>query len=85
MKFNNEQLSRILTAHCNHELVIFGETWNSFTCPDDGCINQHAYNVSTIGVALIKNLRASTWFDINYNEEWTVDEFVSEMTKAGLI
>ena len=94
MKFNDEELSRILSAHAKGELRRAG--WD----PDRPelmkcCINQAALGVDEFedkGLEMMKKdawegsflQRALMFFDCNYNPGWPLGKFLRELEKQGL-
>ena len=82
-KFTDEQLSRILSAHEQLQLIPLGESWNE--CISGGCINQVAYLIHTPGCALVKNFKSAEWFDNSYRMTWSTDRLLRELTNQGLV
>lgn len=79
MKFSDEQLSRIITAHENNELVRSGYTGIGYPC----CINQAAYEEYFCGIAYDLDSVVAEWFDENYQTTWTTEQFIRKLEQKG--
>lgn len=87
MKYTDAQLSRILTAHANGELI-HGGAGDKQAYP--ACLVQCGLEV--FNVFEIDNESCSTyyraygglWFDGNYDPLWTAEQFLTELEKEGL-
>jgi len=90
MKFTDEELSRILSAHANGEMRRFG--WDEDErMPAKVCAVQAAEQVDDEGHKSpsywYKNHprgRAMRWFDKNYNPGWPLGKFLRELERQGL-
>lgn len=80
MKFTDEQLSRVLTAHARKGLVRAGEDGPAYPA----CIVQvadeceHGYNSTA------QSSTAAGWFDLNYQRDWSVEMFLTQLEILGL-
>ena len=85
-KFTKEELSRILTAHSNKQLIHFGsECFGGDMSPRGiGCINQFAYNEPHNDKALKLNRKAGEWFDLHYSYGMSVESLVDSLVKIGV-
>ena len=80
MKFTDEELSRILSAHANDELRPYG---NTFARPNKCCVLEAAHTVN--GYLSGKgDSSVSEWFDDNYNPGWPLGKFLRELERQGL-
>lgn len=77
-KLDDEQLSKVLTAHSNGNLVKYGAA-NRPAYP--GCIVQVAFELP---VAPATD-RLVSWFDVNYDNCWTEEEFMEKLEQEGFI
>lgn len=95
-KFTSEELSRILTAHCNKKLYRYGGSGfsvgifskkNQLTTKykEGGCINQIAYNECDSIDAAGLNDCAANWFDSHYDPKMSAEELISGLKERGLI
>lgn len=92
MKYTDQQLSKILSAHAAKKLAKYGRQWvghdqissnlNLSANDTTGCINQHAYNIDNRWVAKKKNNEMAIWFDCFYENNWSVDKFLAELLHA---
>jgi hypothetical protein len=89
VKFNDEELSRILSAHANGELRRFG--WHDTQRVVKCCINQAALGVDEFEEMVKKGAwqgsflqRSLGFFDRNYNPGWPLGKFLRELEKQGL-
>lgn len=86
IKFNDEMLSRVLTAHENGGLQKKGR-FNQLGYP--GCLYQVALESDSfcdfIGEWDWKtDGRVLDWFDHNYDHNWTTDQFLQYLTNKGV-
>jgi hypothetical protein len=87
-KLNDEELSKVLTAHAVGGLVQGGSpSWTETGYP--GCLSEIVFE--SFGVASIqphyerdRALKMAYWFDVNYDANWTVDRFLVELEGVGL-
>jgi hypothetical protein len=89
MKFTDEELSRIMDAHESSILKRRG-----MLCEGTCCMIMAALGASSSGRGWAwddwyyeKNRdgvnAATTWFDGNYNPNWTADEFLAQLEAQG--
>jgi len=82
VKYNDEQLSAILSAHCTGDVLLRGGTWEYD--PYIRCINQVAFNSPSVDPIEERFLPAQIWFDDYYDFEWSPDRFLKELEAKGL-
>lgn len=85
MKYTNEELSRILSAHEGRQLEPGGHS-NSFTYPASGCVNQVAYYDECTGDAFAdrdRNRSCGLWFDRCYNWSMDTDELLANLERES--
>lgn len=90
-KLNDEQLSRVLTAHSNGKLEIAGVspdaigTGNVLDTGNWGCLAQVALcDASTMFPGGSSWSSHRQWFDTRYKPHWTRDQFLRALEKAGI-
>lgn len=85
MKFTNDELSKILTAHAAEGLTRGGRyDFTGYPC----CIIQAAHeigNINLLQVYLEELAPIVSWFDYHYEESWTVDQFLDQLVKQGVV
>lgn len=85
IKFNDEQLSKILTAHASGGL----ERYGALDRPGyPGCIMQIAFGLSRLISS--NDVTSDPWFDINwfdenYNSGWSEEEFLEKLAERGMV
>jgi hypothetical protein len=85
--FNDEELSRILSAHVNGELRRGGLSSRE---PGKCCVLQAAHGLSKIVGDIYftfgykENYQAAKWFDTEYNPGWPLGRFLRELEARGL-
>lgn len=89
-KLNDEQLSRVMSAHESGQLGVggrddFGLYGYRSKGHGRGCLLQVACNEPDVGVAMLKDRALAYWFDRNYMHTWTTDEFLNELKKGGFV
>lgn len=77
MRYKDEELSRILTAHANGLLYIGGRYWDGYNPLGVGCVNQFAYNEGHIWVAVRHNPAGVRWFDSEYSSHLTDEDLLA--------
>lgn len=81
MKFTDEQLSRVLTAHARGGLIRCGEVGAAFPA----CLVQVAleceYGLNEQPPDVVAD---SLWFDRNYERDWSVEMFLCQLEIRGL-
>ena len=94
MRYTDEEMSRILSAHANGKLRRGGRDWDRYEESDShsswgkecdegcGCVNQFAYNVDDRFSALPRNHRPGTWFDREYVYAMTPEELMNGLDSA---
>ncbi len=89
MKFTDEQLSRVLTAHELGGLKRGGaHQTNAYPCCLLQCagaiMNSFAEDAHSVfgDESLVPT---AVWFDANYQTTWTTDEFLDQLTAQGLV
>lgn len=85
IKYTDEELSRILTAHEAGGLMRVGEEGNlAYPC----CIVQAGLAVTRIAspASCISDMvtRGGWWFDGAYQQYWTTEEFLRQLEEKGL-
>ena len=84
----DEQISRVLSAHEAGQLVQCGFDWNydPITIIKKGCIIQVAtLEKGKWGSGIPNYIQVVEWFDREYREYWTVDQFIEQLEKQGLL
>lgn len=81
MKFTDEELSRIITAHENDVLVIGGDAGLGYPA----CLMQAAKLEYFSGETYDLFPNEAEWFDKFYDSKWTTKEFIQKLTEQGLI
>jgi hypothetical protein len=82
MKFNDKQLSSILTAHANGGLRRNGTYYAGYP----GCIYQIAMEIMcNIHIPDDASADVVNWFDENYDKKWTEDQFLQYLTNQGVV
>ena len=87
MRFSDEELSRILSAHCTGDLKRDGASWDvldGLNPPTVVCVLQAAFTID--GYLEIPEpdnnsaeIKLTTWFDCNYEKSWTPDELLRKL------
>lgn len=80
MKFTDEQLSRVLTAHACGGLTVASGGYGYAGYP--GCLFQVALEVDTIGEC--PDVTGMDWFDEHYQRDWSVEMFLTQLEIRGL-
>lgn len=88
-KLNEEELSRVLTAHALGGLEVL-RGWNDNHIYDrpgyPGCLVQVAFEISRLseldGLGL-DGLGSAIWFDCNYDPNWTVEKLLFKLEEQG--
>lgn len=87
IKFNEEMLSRVLTAHVNGGLVPHGR----FGYPGyPGCLFQMAMVADQFGPTIGTDWNSPVngpqmeWFDDNYDPNWSVETFMKHLAEQGI-
>lgn len=87
MKFTDEELSRILSAHEGGQLRRMGEAWCSVYgyLPDGytACVIQAGKVVHSPSEASMHDYDLARWFDRNYEPAWTASRLLRELEKQG--
>lgn len=85
-RYDDVQLSRILSAHAAGELISGGQNWYVDWCDHEwrSCLVQAAELVPFPGRCHGRNQLAVEWFDRNYNRNWTVDQFLRQLERVGI-
>lgn len=93
MKFNDEELSRILSAHEGGQLKRGGSHWPKNTINYQYCIIQVAdlnpcsvhvkQRVCKLILPQYTNL-LTIWFDNNYDPKWSTDEFIEKLVELEM-
>lgn len=87
MKLDDEQLSRVLSAHEDSNLARKG------CFPSLGkhipCLYQAAFNaadtVELVDLGMNSTYPGLRWFDRNYNPAWNTEQFIKELTEQEII
>lgn len=88
IKFDDEMLSRVLTAHNLGELIRHGCINATRSYP--GCLFQVALEISdfndadALGWCDDRNSLQMTKFDAHYNSDWTEEEFLEFLFGIGV-
>ena len=86
MKLNEEQISRVLSDHADKLLQRRGAGWgNSRMCLIQSAFN--TLNISEVGEIGRLDLlwEEASYFDLTYDEDWSVEEFIAYLEKRELI
>lgn len=94
LRLNEEELSRVLSAHSSFQLVREGrfdfgliENMSPFNLKPCGvgCVMQIALNTPLPFLAALKNNDLACWFDLNYDAYWSADTFLQKLIKKGFV
>lgn len=82
MKFNDEELSRILSAHAKRGL---GREGMSLNASDKPCLIEVAERQeAAFSTGSVSKEGTATWFDRTYRPNWSVDRFLAQLEARGL-
>lgn len=86
-KFTKKQVEKILTAHSLGMMKRGGETWDNPSCSEDPkcCIMQVVKEIPDRIAAYDSNKDAAHWFDLEYQPDWTPEQFVDALRAASFI
>lgn len=84
MKFTDEELSRVLSAHEDGTLERGGGLWSCSDTDYAACILQVAKLVPHPFDACVFNEKLAYWFDDCYEPGWTAVRFFRELEKQGV-
>ena len=88
MKLNDEQLSRVLSEHDYGNLTMKG----AFPCLQrfTPCLYQAAFNCADTVELMNQTEPKLTWYDIswfdeNYDPNWTTEQFIEQLIKQEIM
>jgi hypothetical protein len=85
-KLNEEELSRVLTAHELGGLEVLGIDSTIYGNPAyPGCLTQVAFEIDELHQCYRSDvLGIALWFDGSYNPNWTVEDFLEALEGVSL-
>lgn len=84
-KLTLEEVERVVSAHEGGQLKPGGDIWVWSTEKPQGCIMQILANEPNFLTALHLNRAVGVWFDMEYKKDWTAEELIRALDKAGAI